>query len=66
MSKKEYKINELGRALSGNAIAMLGKQMTAEGASGWRFHSVIPIVKTGCMGQPTGTVYLAVYERDAG
>lgn len=62
--KREYRISQLGRALSGSAIQELEYSMTSEGKTGWRFHSVIPIVKTGgCLNTPQGTVYLAVYER---
>ena len=64
VSKREYRIRQLGKALSGAAIQRLEEDMTSEGSRGWRFHSVISIVKTGgCLNTPQGTVYLAVYER---
>jgi hypothetical protein len=60
----EYKIEEIGCVFSRKAINSLEQHFTARGNEEFKFHSVIPITKTGCLGFSKSTTYLAVFVKE--
>lgn len=62
----EYKIEEIGARFSGKAISSLEQTFSTRAKDGYKFHSIIPITKSGCMGSTIGeaTTYLAVYVKE--
>lgn len=61
-----YKIEEIGAAFSQKAIAGLEQKLNQNGESGYKFHSVINVTKTGCMGTNAGAAntYLAIFVKE--
>ncbi|HPE77070.1 MAG TPA: hypothetical protein PLC80_13340 [Draconibacterium sp.] len=62
----EYKIEQIGSKFSDKGIAYLEQKLTARAKEGYKFHSVIHITKSGCLGTAIGevTTYLAVYVKE--
>lgn len=59
----DYKIEA---RFSGKAINALGDRFTENAKNGYKFHSVIHIEKSGCLGTNWGAsiTYLAVYVKE--
>jgi len=60
----QYKVEQLGTAFSQKAIDALEAKLNNNAGSGWKFHSVFSIEKTGCMGSSQGSMYLAIFEKN--
>ena len=62
----EYKVEEIGARFSSKAISSLEQTFSAKAKDGYKFHSVIHITKSGCLGSNIGaaTTYLAVYVKE--
>lgn len=62
----EYKIEDIGARFSGKSINALEQRFTAHAKDGYKFHSVIHIEKSGCLGTNYGAsiTYLAVYVKE--
>ncbi|HCQ16659.1 MAG: hypothetical protein CMI36_13270 [Owenweeksia sp.] len=61
----QYKIQQIGAQFSNQGISNLEKNLNSRADQGYKFHSVIQIQKTGCLGIGAPTVtYIAVFAKD--
>jgi len=62
----EYKVEEIGAKFSSKSIVNLEKSFNYKAEQGYKFHSVIHITKSGCLGSNFGAAYtyLAVYIKE--
>lgn len=61
----QYKIEQIGTQFTDKDISNLETRFSKYAEQGYKFHSVFPIQKPGCLGigAPT-TTYLAVYVKE--
>jgi hypothetical protein len=61
----QYKIEQIGAQFSDKDILNLESRFSKHASDGYKFHSVFPIQKPGCLGvgSPT-TTYVAVYVKE--
>ena len=61
----KYKVEQIGAVFSDKAIANLENTLSQRANEGWKFHSVFPVTKAGCLGGgQAGTTYLAIYVKE--
>ncbi|WP_044206133.1 hypothetical protein [Flammeovirga sp. OC4] len=61
----QYKVEEIGARFSDKGVTALADRFTANANDGYKFHSVISVTKTGCLGiGVSGVTYLAVYIKE--
>ncbi|HAD96007.1 MAG TPA: hypothetical protein DCG19_01310 [Cryomorphaceae bacterium] len=61
----QYKIQQIGARFSDKGIVNLEKEFNSYSSGGYKYHSVIEIQKTGCLGigKPSIT-YIAIFAKE--